>query len=124
MSILFTERGSTIWDVSNSTGLLAVGYLRSLESVVGIPSGLSDIIANEVHVDGPQLLNFVEAAVSRLGLSHSPTFERLFRLPLYVAIGLCRASSADQTRLEAVVDPETFAEAISLVRPPAHSEVS
>ncbi|WP_133488426.1 DUF6086 family protein [Aliiroseovarius marinus] len=59
MSIFFIDGEKTVWNPGNSTARLYLDMTRSLESFLGVPSGLSKIIADEVHIDAGLMRVFV-----------------------------------------------------------------
>jgi hypothetical protein len=116
VSVLFTENGKVIWDVSSNTGKLAVAHIRAAADVVRVPPGVSDVVADEVVVDGQALSTFVQAAIAHLRQSGSQTFSALFRLPLITALGLCYRTSEDLSSFENEIEAELVADARRLVR--------
>ena len=59
MSILFLAGGARLWNPSNTPGRLFKGQAEITAAEFGLPSGLGEIIEDEVVVDVPLLETFL-----------------------------------------------------------------
>ena len=66
MGIFVECNGLTIWEPSLRVGRLFIAQLRAIESVFAIPSGFSEIEADEVEIDPVQLQKFVAHIINAL----------------------------------------------------------
>lgn len=60
MSCYFESESGTIWNPSNSTARIFIGYARVLEEIVQANSGLSDFVDDECFVDALQFERFCQ----------------------------------------------------------------
>jgi Family of unknown function (DUF6086) len=79
MSCYFESDSGTLWNPSSSTARLFIGYARVIEEVVGVSSGLGELIGDECYVDVARFDEFCQQVVSFLQRSKHAVLASLIR---------------------------------------------
>jgi Family of unknown function (DUF6086) len=68
---LVNSKGRTLWSPALAVGTLYVDYVRGVEKVVGVESGITSWANDSFNVDPKAMESFAQAIVHRLGSSNS-----------------------------------------------------
>jgi hypothetical protein len=60
VSIMFSADGASVWFPGNRTGRLFKGVAEAVAAAFDVPSGLGEIVADEVVIDVPVLERFLK----------------------------------------------------------------
>jgi hypothetical protein len=91
MGVLFEASDVLLWSPSPRLAQLFLCQVRALEEMVGITSGIGDIISDEVSVDPALLQTFVITVAKELQPGSNPTRCTLVAGPFAIASGLLAA---------------------------------
>lgn len=98
MSLIFEHQGKTAWNPSSRAGNLFLAQVRAIESVLGISSGFSPPLNDEVQVDIHQLRDFSLHLAGEISAGNSPTLQTLVCAVFALAAGIyaaCNTSPLD-----------------------------
>jgi hypothetical protein len=102
MSVFFEVDGRDVWNPSNRSGRLYVAYVRSLEHVLGITSGVDDSIPDDtIRITSAPFVKFVAE------LAHLVTRENAHRV-MAVHVQPVLATSLVMLRRAAVEVPASI----------------
>ncbi|WAS93141.1 DUF6086 family protein [Nannocystis punicea] len=91
MGIIFEHNGDAVWEPSQGLGRLFVHQIRGVEKLLGLDSGVGDVINDECQIDPARLKPFVIALDRKLSSGGNETLSSLLGGCFAVAAGLYAA---------------------------------
>lgn len=102
VSQYFRVGRQVLWNPSNGVAELFARTAQALAPTAGIPTGTSEMYADEYEIDPDSLAAFLNALVSRYLASHHPVFRALLEGFLATAMVLVERAGRD---VPALTDP-------------------
>lgn len=102
MGALFEIGDDVVWNPSPRVARSFIAQVRALEDAIGMPSGIGELVADEIRVDPVALRTFVDALAGELDPTRSATFGALVAGPFSIAAGMLAACDASVLMMRGV----------------------
>jgi len=91
MGLIVSSDNRDVWEPSLAVGYLFVDQIHSLERLVGLESGVSPVVSDEVTIDPARFQSFIKGCLRILETSNNGPLVAMTAGPLLIAIALCHA---------------------------------
>jgi hypothetical protein len=71
MGIIVSFNDHIVWEPSQTVGRLFVEQIRTLEHMLNTDSGVTNIVADEVEIDGDKFADFIDICIDTLSRSNN-----------------------------------------------------
>ncbi len=115
MSYEFSVGSRTVWSPSLQTGQIYVGYIRSLENLLGVSAGFEPSASDMVRVNRDQFSTFVDALLDWYRPSDPRNVQ--FRSQMFVVLGPAVVMLDRSGTIEIDVPEELLTEARNIPMP-------